>query len=297
MVLEGNGTSWKTLSNLQQLNKEGRAVGFYVTLVMKKNNTPYLSYLILDKKIGRAGYPISDGTWSTANVGRNLDVYDMRIALDTTDTPHFAVLTKTGDILYSQQNSGFTKVDTGIFPPDSLMEFPSYFPISLAIDDKNLPHICFTKSDNLLCGTNLGNNWEFTNVAEFGTYPSLQIDGNGNLHVAYYDYKEKVLKYAFLHKDSTSWITETVDSSINVGLFPSLKVDTNNHVHISYFDEGNKSLKYAVGQSGLWQTYTIENESNVGFLSSLVVDHQNNPAIAYIDVDKLSLNILIGRYK
>ncbi len=296
-IVEGNGRSWRTLKNLVQLNREGKTVGFYINLDLDSRDVPYLSYLIPDKSMGRGVYQTNNGTWSSAAIGQNLNIFDMRVMLDTSGIPHYAVLTQNGDILYRTSRRDLAKIESGAIPPTSIEVNFRYFPIALAVDSSQNPYICFFRSNALQCIYGRGNAWDLTSVAENGMYPSLQIDTAGNLHLAYYDYREKSLKYAFLPFRSSKWAIDTVDSTENTGWYPSLKVDANGVVHISYYDAGNTSLKYALGQMGGWSIYTADNDGNVGLISSLVIDSQNNPAIAYFDSDRRSICFIIGSRK
>ncbi len=295
-VIEGNGKSWKALRNLVQLNTEGR-VGFYIDLDLSSGDVPYLSYLIYDKNIGRGVYQTSDSTWSSAVIGRDLNIFDMRVSLDTTGTPHYAVLSQNGDILYRTSRSDLTKIENGALPPSSIEVGFRYFPIALAVDSSQNPYICFSKSGILQCIYNTGNSWQTMRVAENGVYPSLQIDSLGNLHLAYYDYKERVLKYAFFSSRLSTWAIDTVDSTDGAGWYPSLRVDPNNWVHISYYDSINTSLKYARGRIGGWSRYTVDSDGDVGLISSLVIDLHNNPAIAYYDSNRRQINFAVGYQK
>lgn len=293
-IVEGDGRSWKTLRNLFQLNREGRSVGFYINLDLDSKDVPYLSYLIPDKSMARGVYLTSNGTWSSAAIGQNLDIFDMRVTVDKTGVPHYAVLAKNGDILYRTSTTDLTRIANGAVPPTSVEVNFRYFPIALAVDASQNPYICFSKSGTLQCIYNPGNSWDLMTVSENGIYPSLQIDTAGNLHLAYYNYQEKSLKYAFLSFGSSKWDIDTVDPTENTGWYPSLRVDSNGLVHISYYDADNTSLKYALGQMGGWSIYTVDNDGSVGLISSLVIDSQNNPAIAYFDSDRRSIYFNIG---
>jgi hypothetical protein len=297
MVVEGNGNSWKPLRNLSQLNKEGRAVGFNISLDIENSETPYLAYLIYDKEIGRGAVLVSDGTWSTATIGQNIQVLDMRIALDDRATPHFAILSKNGEIYYRSANTSLATVQTGVLPPPLVDVLANYYPITLAVDSNQNPTICYSRLGKLECIHQSGESWISTVVADNGIYPSLQIDGSGNLHLAYYDYQEQTLHYAFLSKGSSRWQTFRVDASENVGLYPSLRIDSNDLAHISYYDAGNTALKYAVGRLDGWSVYTVDNDGNVGLTSSLVLDDQDRPAIAYYDSERKRIYFVTSHQK
>ena len=296
-IVEGDGKSWSPMSHLGQLNGEGRHVGLYISLDLNNGDIPYLSYMITDKERGRGVYLTGEGTWSTATIENNLDIYDMRVSVDSKGIPHYVALSKNGDVLYRASNTDMTKLDSGALPPNSIKIEFQYFPIALAIDSSQNPYICFSKANQLICTYKTGSSWQHTNVAENGIYPSLQIDNASNLHLTYYDYKEMSLKYAFLRSGSAKWTIDTVDSDGSVGWYPSLKIDQNKLVHISYYDADNTSLKYAIGQMGGWSVHTIDDDGNVGLTSSLVIDSENNPAIAYYDSDRRRIYFNIGHQK
>ena len=299
MIVEGDGKTWKPLGNIRQLNGEGEHVGLYINLNLSDDDIPYLSYMIYERNRGRGVYLISDGTWSTATISTNLKILDMRVEVDNEGIPHYVALSKTGDILYrgGELMDRMIKLDNKALPPDTIEVISQYFPIAMAVDASQDPYICFFKSDELQCTYKTGSSWKDMSVAENGIYPSLQIDNAGNLHLAYYDYEEKSLKYAYLGKGSSKWAIYTVDSEGDVGWYPSLKVDKNKFVHISYYDASNTSLKYAIGRMGEWSIQTIDKDGNVGITSSLVIDAQNNPAIAYYDSDNKRIYFSIGHRK
>jgi hypothetical protein len=77
-----------------------------------------------------------------------------------------------------------------------------------------------------------------------GSSTSIAVDSNNKVHISYYDWINKDLKYATGYPYG-SWVTETVDSAGDVGSSTSIAVDSNNKVHISYYDRTDKDLKYA----------------------------------------------------
>jgi hypothetical protein len=294
MVVEGNGKSWKQVGNLSQLNKEGRAVGFYINLDIGLSETPNLTYLIYDKNLGRTVGLRSDGKWDVGRIEQSFSAFDMRIIMDSSGVAHHAILTKEGAIYYQYGGGNIELIETGILSLDLSQVSSIYFPIALAVDSVDNPHLCFTKNKTLVCTIKNGSNWIYMSAIENGVYPSLQIDESGNWHLAYFDYIEKSLKYAYLTANSSSWEINEVDSSGDVGWYPSLKIDNKNFAHISYYDAGNSALKYALGRHEGWSIYTIDNDGNVGLTSSLVLDLENRPAIAYYDAERRRILFVLG---
>ncbi|MFO0794372.1 MAG: hypothetical protein U0586_09955 [Candidatus Brocadiaceae bacterium] len=65
-------------------------------------------------------------------------------------------------------------------------------------------------------------------------YNSIACDTSGKVHISYYDgYPNYALKYT---NTMGSWVTMTVDSSVDMCTDNSIAVDTSGKVHISYFD-------------------------------------------------------------
>lgn len=76
-----------------------------------------------------------------------------------------------------------------------------------------------------------------------GEYTSIALDSLGRPHIAYYDFFNKDLKYAWW--TGSAWVITTVDSSGDVGKYASLALDSSDLAHISYYDYTHNSLKYA----------------------------------------------------
>ena len=137
-------------------------------------------------------------------------------------------------------------------------------------------------------------------VGTTGRYTSIAVDSNDKLHISYYDYTTRDLRYAT--NASGTWTTETVDSEGDVGAYTSIAVDSNDKIHISYHKatidswsgESQGDLKYATGASGSWVTETIEMGSGVtsGMHTSIAVDSNDKIHISYCNSVTLIGNTL-----
>jgi len=234
----------------------------------------------------------------TPAIKTNVTVADVTFALDSYDMPHIVYLDKdTKSIMYSQwPDQGFTKVADGDFIRDRRDQY--YFPITIALNQNDQPYICYYSHQGLQCSWKNEDSWESSLVGPNGINPSLAIDRYGNLHLAYYDFLDKDLLYAFLDRNKgNGWQKYLVDGIDSVGQYPSMTLDANGIAHISYYDETNANLKYAIGRDGGWSLYTIDTEGDVGTFSSLCVDTNGNPHISYYDSTNHRLKYVYGRIK
>lgn len=278
---------WTVMKNLGQLNSEGKIRGVFVNLRMGPDDVPYLSYQfrLRNKDVFgtlKAALLLSNSSWRTSTLASNVEILDLRIALDSSDRLHYAIVTRTGDIRYAVMGESLSLVEDDATPPASLNFDGEYFPLGFAIDSSDRPCICFSKSNQIHCRYRVAEEWKHLDVPGNGIYPSIQFDANDGLHVAFYDYETETLKYAYLADPSSNWkVYDSVDLTTNAGSFPSLGVDSNGMVHISYFDKGNSALKYAYGRFDEWSVSLVDDGTGIGMHSSLILDSQNNPSIAY----------------
>lgn len=116
-----------------------------------------------------------------------------------------------------------------------------------------------------------------------GEYSSLAIDGNGHLHVSYYDGAQTALRYAYW--GGTSWVTETVDNVGDVGQHTSLALDAAGDPHIAYYDYTGSIGKprYAVYSATEWVSETLFYSDDAGRYISLALDGSDRPHVSYLD--------------
>lgn len=122
-----------------------------------------------------------------------------------------------------------------------------------------------------------------------GFDPTIAIDGNGHVGVAYTNANNGDLKYAF--HNGTEWNVQTVDSKGSTGHYPSLAFSRNNGAVISYYDKTKGDLRMASTVTDGWSLTTLDSGSigtkDVGRFSHLVLDPTRPTAskwaIAYED--------------
>ncbi|MEW5800471.1 MAG: chitobiase/beta-hexosaminidase C-terminal domain-containing protein [bacterium] len=168
------------------------------------------------------------------------------------------------------------------------VDAPKYFeqmsPRSIAIEKTtNRPHIAYG-GDHLYHAYYDGTQWRYEiidNSPSVGKYASIAIDSNNKVHISYYDYVNRSLKYAT--NLSGSWVISEIDSYADAGLGCSIALDSNDKVHISYMNWVIRSLKYATNASGAWITATVDSSVQVGDTTSLAIDSSNGIHISYHD--------------
>lgn len=124
---------------------------------------------------------------------------------------------------------------------------------------------------------------------------SLAMDSRGNLGVAYYEARNRDLKYAT--HDSRRWTVTTVLSEGTVGRHPTLAYDSQDKPAIScahYLNDLRANLLYVAHDGRQWNTEIVDNETLSGDYSSLGFDG-NIPHVAYHVINGDGLQYL--RYK
>jgi len=139
----------------------------------------------------------------------------------------------------------------------------------------------------LLLPSLVSGNWEFETIDSeglVGGYVDLLFDSQGNQHVAYRDYGNDDVRYAY--RDGTSWLIEIVDSEGDVGSFLSLALDAEDHPHIAYYEDTGDytgNLKYAHWNGDSWSIETVDSGEDCGTDTAIDIDSNGYPHISYAD--------------
>jgi hypothetical protein len=129
---------------------------------------------------------------------------------------------------------------------------------------------------------------------------SMDLDPEGNPHIAYLDFAGKNLKYARLsgRKFETEHLTgaPSTDKHVHVGpphgpAAPSLKVDSKGVPHVAFLfrqgdlpkakPEDSDGLQYATRVDGKWKISMVDAGSEVGFCPTLVIGPDDRLHISY----------------
>jgi hypothetical protein len=122
-----------------------------------------------------------------------------------------------------------------------------------------------------------------------GYEPSIAVNDDGRVGVAYTDASHGDLKFALL--DGRRWTVQTVDAKGSTGHYPSLAFGRAGEAVITYYDKTQGDLRIASGTGGKWTRRTLDAGSagtrDVGRFSSLALDpssgRESRWAIAYED--------------
>lgn len=161
---------------------------------------------------------------------------------------------------------------------------------SIVIDAQNEPHITYQYDWG-----DLKHSWKDTSGwhnemvdpslnEDVGEENSLRIDGQGYLHVSYYDSTLFDLKYAY--QDSGGWHIGVVDATSDSGALSSLALDTTGHPRIVYHSDQN--LKFAAWNGAAWSFQLITPGGWPGMTNALVLDNSGTPHVLYQDFNKLT---------
>lgn len=103
-----------------------------------------------------------------------------------------------------------------------------------------------------------------------------EFDSNDQLHIAYGGDK---LVYTIY--DGSSWSTEVVDASPQVGRLAQLALDGDDNPHIFYYDVGADGVKYAYKQGSQWLIETVSTGQIVEDWFAFTVDNAGNPHVVF----------------
>ena len=281
---DGNTGDWSstTLDNI-----DGN-YGRYTSLAIDSNDKVHISYLDESGDYPKLMYgtdasgsfvstPIDEIAIWSGNNGASTS-----LVVDSNNKVHIAYYSGKGGnyVKYATDVSGVW-VNTTIAGGSGSSS--AFYP-SIAIDSVDNVHISYSASSGLAYATDASGSWVHTIVDSLaGSRPSMTIDSNDKLHIAYFDSNINDLKYAT--DVSGEWVNITVDDT-NVRDYKSIGVDSGNNVHISYVQLGNansKHIKYATDISGSWTTTSVDTSTNSVEAVSLVIDSNDGVHISFVN--------------
>lgn len=244
------------IDNIRDIDNQCEYQRSQVSLAIDNNNLPIIVYSSIHKKDG-SSYP---GTYYAKTNGSKW----------------------YGDIVIGY--AGFTYI------------YPNYY--SMAMDKNNSAHLCF---DGWSCGEQLRyaifNNWKWTNFVvddncSVGLINDITIDSKGKAHISYWDWVNKVVKYAT--NSAGEWRFQDIDSA--AWLQTSITVDKSDNIHIAFIN--SRILYHAYNIAGNWEKEIISDgqiDADAPHGTFLRADSQNLLHIVYFTVDKKSIHHSVNR--
>ena len=154
--------------------------------------------------------------------------------------------------------------------------------ISLAVDNEDNLYVSYRDDWNIKYATYNGTAWVSNLIGDdprmAGSYSSLAVDEDGNIHVSYNGISTtpKGLKYGFYN--GTDWTISSVENSGYSGYYNSIAVAENGNVFISLPVDGNITVLKHNGTDWMSLPQLPMNEN---IHSKVAVDSNGNPHIVY----------------
>jgi hypothetical protein len=176
--------------------------------------------------------------------------------------------------------------ENGSWDFEVIREFPFHMPESIVTDSLDMPHIGGISADGVFHIFSDGTTWKIEEVERRDEtsgfdYVSLDADRESNLHMAYLDFFNFVLRYAFWN--GLSWRVERVDDL--QPSFTSIAVTSDGEPHILYRGLSGV-LRHAVKMGNSW---TVEELPFAKWLGVIVIDSHDRMHLAFTHDDLLTL--------
>ena len=203
------------------------------------------------------------GTWTETILDTGTDTgYHPSVAIDRQGAIHIAYIDDHNDELrYATNASGswvFTTLGSSTYDNDDGRGTAIVVhPITDAV------HIVTTINDNTYRDLQYHTNEEWfmgeqtiTNtLSDEGHDPAMAMDGDGNLHVAYYC-DDGCSDLRMSSRINGVWQNETVASTLNIGNDPDITIDSQGTIHIVSQYLNNKRIYLHSGTPGSWTEQT-----------------------------------------
>jgi len=292
------GTAWHT-------EKVADSAGTYMTSVaIDPAGNPAISFGD-GLHFGNLMYAQKNGThWDSTIVAKG-SVGDAgqysSLAFDAAGNPHIAYNDgqNFARLRYASWNASSKAWEYDVIDSGGDLGDTGYNP-SLVFDAGGVPHVAYRdgkKYPSLMYAVKNGANWTTTVVdnggditGNTGYSASLALDTAGNPHIAYYDQKNEVLRYASWN--GTGWKLEWIERNDKAEPYTSLAIDAQNIPHIGYPEYFQNKLKYATYNATFarWDLRLIDTPRDAGKYAKIALDPAGHPNFIYYDATKYALN-------
>ncbi len=251
-------------------------------------------HIVFNYKYNDLRYAFWNGSRWIIKIVDNEDGRHPVLAIDHQDHPWIVYKNRSLTIKYAHWNGN--QWIKGIMD-DTNVGWPSVNErdLALAVDNTGRPHVAYIKVDEdsyvLAYAEFSYEGWLVTLIpgTNGAALPSLALDRQNRPHIAFKDYDDGLIKYAWQNGDN--WEIEIPDNPDDPAVwfhYASLAIDSSDNVHLAYCDAYNRHLKYAYRTDNNW---TIETVDTAGCGQPfLALNSDNLPLIIY----KSSFARLIG---
>ena len=168
---------------------------------------------------------------------------------------------------------------------------------TLRLADEDHLHVSFFKDGSPAFALKEYVDWEVvkvdttTVIDNASGYTALGLDGDGGVHLSYYDGDELVRAAPAV---DGGWARETIATIENGNGDHDLAVDSTGTIHLLYYDADDGGLRHAYGTAGDWHIGAVDMDGDVGRHVSVVVDGDDRLHAVYRDVTENALRYATG---
>jgi hypothetical protein len=256
------------------------SLGYNSSIALDTNGNPHISYGGISLK-----YAYADANnWytSTLELEDEPTGFSSSIAVDQHNQPHIkytdnsAISLKHGYL--NNNNWQHETIDSDIGKA-SVNSFSS----SLILDSAGFPHISYIINSDLEYAQRDIDGWSSEILDNEGSisYPSMVMNGEGYLHIAYTNLNDE---FNYIYQDETGWNKIIVNDDVDITIRDiSLALDKEGKPHVSYYDNLVRYTYPNDQVDGLWKWETFHTSlfDTDGRYTSIEIDNQGRPHISY----------------
>jgi hypothetical protein len=212
--------------------------GDFTSLALAAGGHPHVAYRGTGLMLATCAANCTGGGWTTKAVNPGSGAYvSLTIAYDGTDI----ITTEGTGLSFVHGTSPTINVPVGgAFPSlttDGLRYHLTFY--GGMLEHATCQNTCATPANWVVGVIDSG--------VEAGSFSSVAIDPNHNVHVIYFEHSKGDLRYGSCAGPCTSnaWTTVAIDSAGVVGIGGSLVIDASGTLHLSYLDATAGWIKYA----------------------------------------------------
>lgn len=167
----------------------------------------------------------------------------------------------------------------------------------LAVDSSSVAHVCYVlfigEESRTVIYANSADDWVPHVVDQGDIHAQIAIGPDDSVHIAYFTYPQKSLKYA--HLDDGVWSFQLIDSTIDTSMhWLSVDADVNGKVHICYNDYVGTTnvLMYATNAGGAWVNRVVDGTGTAGNANDMQVGSDIKVHISYQSLIRKNGNLM-----